>query len=413
VSAGWVLSREPFFPDTQALTFTKLRASWGRNGNENIGNFRYTSLMQGKMYYFFGTQQTMYNGVQPDWYVNPDLQWEASEQLDIGVDMGFLSNRLTVTFDYYDKRTKGWIITDSPYPLLLGNTSPTENAGGVKNTGIEIEVGYKDQLSNGIAYTVKLTASTNRSEVIEVSDPGGAFTGGTGSVGQNAILRGELGKPLGYFWGYITEGIFQNATELEAYPHQPNAKLGDLKFKDSDGNGTLDDKDRRNIGTPYPKLMLGLNTSAEWKGFDLSMFWYSALGHQIYMANRRNDLIYANFSTDILDRWYGEGTSTDMPRVTLSDPNQTWKRPSDFYVHDADFLRLKNITLGYSLPNAISQKIGLSRVRVYIASENLLTFTRYKGMEIEVGGGGPLDLGIDHGVYPQSRTFLGGLNLTF
>jgi hypothetical protein len=143
------------------------------------------------------------------------------------------------------------------------------------------------------------------------------------------------------------------------------------------------------------------------------MFWYSALGHQIYMANRRNDLIYSNYTTDILERWYGEGTSSSMPRVTLSDPNQTWKRPSDFYVHDADFLRLKNITLGYSLPSAMAQKIGLSRIRVYVTSENLLTFTKYKGMEIEVGGGGPLDLGIDHGVYPQSRSFLGGLNLTF
>jgi TonB-linked SusC/RagA family outer membrane protein len=413
VSAGWVISREDFFPDTDLVSFTKVRASWGQNGNENIDNFRFTSLMQGKLNYFFGDQQTMYNGVQPDWYTNENLQWEASEQLDIGLDMAFLSNRLTFTIDYYDKRTKGWLIDDAPYPLLLGNTSPTENAGEVKNSGIEIELGYQNEMSNGLSYSVKLTASTNKSEVIELKNAAGALTGGTGSVGQNSILRGEVGKPLGYFWGYVTEGIFQNESELEAYPHQPNAHVGDLKFKDVDGNGTLDDKDRQNVGVPYPKLMLGINTNVEWKGFDLSMFWYSALGHQIYMANRRNDLIYSNYTTDILERWYGEGTSSSMPRVTLSDPNQTWKRPSDFYVHDADFLRLKNITLGYSLPSAMAQKIGLSRIRVYVTSENLLTFTKYKGMEIEVGGGGPLDLGIDHGVYPQSRSFLGGLNLTF
>ena len=413
VSAGWVVSREAFFPDTQLLTFSKLRASWGQNGNENIGNFRYTSLMQGKMYYFFGNQQTMYNGVQPDWYPNPYLRWETSQQLDIGLDLGLLSNRLTVTVDYYDKRTKGWLIGDAPYPLLLGNTGPTENAGEVQNTGIELEVGYKDELSNGLQYNVKLTASTNRSEMLELKNASGAFTGGTGSVGQGSILRAEVGKPLGYFWGFITEGIFQNEAELEAYPHQPNARPGDLKFRDANGDGTLDDKDRRDIGNPYPKVILGLNTSVDWKGFDLSMFWYTALGHDIYKANRRNDLIYSNFSTDILDRWYAEGTSSDMPRVTLSDPNQTWKRPSDFFLHDADFLRLKNITLGYSLPRPITQKIGLTRVRVYVTSENLLTFTKYNGMEIEVGGGGPLDLGIDHGVYPQSRTILGGLNLTF
>lgn len=413
VSAGWVASREAFFPDSQLLTFTKLRASWGRNGNENIGDFKYTSIMQGKMNYFFGSQQTMYNGVQPDFYANKNLQWEASEQLDIGIDLAFLSNRLTLTVDYYDKRTRGWIIGDAPYPLLLGNTSPTENAGEAKNSGVEIELGYRNEMSNGLAYSVKVTASTNKSEVIELTSANGAFTGGTGSVGQGSILRAAVGKPMGYFWGFITEGIFQTEEELEEYPHQPNARVGDLKFKDADLNGTLDDKDRRDIGTPYPKVMLGVNTTAEWKGFDLSMFWYSALGHQIYKANRRNDLIYSNYSTEILERWYGEGTSTDMPRVTLSDPNQTWKRPSDFFVHDADFLRLKNITLGYSLPRGIVQKIGLSRVRLYVASENLLTITKYKGMEIEVGGGGPLDLGIDHGVYPQSRTFLGGLNLTF
>jgi hypothetical protein len=259
----------------------------------------------------------------------------------------------------------------------------------------------------------KLTGSTNKSEMIVINNASGAFTGGQGSVGQNSILRAEVGRPLGYFWGYVTEGIFQNEEELAAYPHQPNARPGDLKFWDRNGNGELDDLDRDNIGTPYPKLILGLSTNFEFKNFDLSMFWYSAMGHQIYMANRRNDLIYANFTDDIYDRWYGEGTSNTTPRVTLSDPNQSWKRPSDFFVKDADFLRLKNITLGYTLPQAISGKIGVTRVRFYATSENLLTITKYKGMEVEVGGGGALDLGIDHGVYPQSRTFIGGMNITF
>jgi TonB-linked SusC/RagA family outer membrane protein len=413
VSAGWVVSRENFFPDTRVLEFAKLRASWGQNGNENIGNFRYTSIMQRGLNYFFGTGQTLYNGVQPDFYPNPNVKWETSQQLDIGIDLGLFSNRFTVTADFYDKRTKDWLIGDAPFPLLLGNSAPTINAGEVQNRGFELELGYKDQMSNGLSYNFKLTGSTNRSKVLALNNASGSFTGGEGSHGQGSILRAEVGKPLGYFWGYKTEGVFQNTEELAAYPHQPNAKPGDLKFQDYNGDGKLDDQDRQNIGNPYPKIILGLSTNFEFKNFDLSMFWYTGLGQQIWMANRRNDLIYSNYTTDILDRWYGEGTSNDVPRVTLSDPNETWKKPSDFYVKNADFLRLKNITLGYSLPSAIANKIGVKRLRVYMTSENLITFTKYPGMEVEAGGGGPLDVGIDHGIYPQSRTFLGGLQIGF
>jgi TonB-dependent starch-binding outer membrane protein SusC len=412
VSAGWVISRESFFPESPVFEFAKLRASWGQNGNENIGNFRYTSIMQRGLNYFFGTGQVLYNGMQPDFYSNPSIKWETSQQTDIGLDLGFFSNRLTFTVDYYDKRTKDWLIT-APLPRLLGNSEPVINAGEVQNKGFEFEVGYKNEMSNGLLYNLKLTASTNRSELLSLNTPTGSFNGGTGSHGQGGILRAQVGKPLGYFWGYVTEGIFQNEEDLAAYPHQPNAKPGDLKFRDGNGDGKLDDLDRENIGNPYPKLILGLNTSFDFKNFDLSMFWYTGLGHQIWMANRRNDLIYANYTTDILDRWYAEGTSNEMPRVTLSDPNETWKKPSDFYIHDADFLRLKNITLGYSIPASIVNKLTLKRVRVYVTSENLLTFTKYKGMEVEVGGGGPLDVGIDHGVYPQSRTFLTGLQIGF
>ncbi|HEY3402450.1 MAG TPA: TonB-dependent receptor [Ohtaekwangia sp.] len=412
-SGGWVASREDFFPQNEILDFVKLRASWGQNGNENIGNFKYTSIMQRGLNYFFGDGQILNVGVQPDFYPNPIIKWETSQQMDIGLDLAFLNSRLSLSVDYYDKRTKDWLIDNAPFPLLIGNNGPTINAGEVKNSGIEIEAGFKEQLSNGLFMDLKLTASTNKSEVLAIENATGNFTGGQGSVGQSSILRAEVGQPLGYFWGYVTEGIFQNEEELAAYPHQPNAVPGDFKFRDRNGDGELDDDDRDKVGTPYPKLILGLNASFEWKGFDLGMFWYSALGHQIYTANRRNDLAYANYTTEIFDRWYGEGTSNTIPRVTLADLNGSWKRASDFYVKDADFVRLKNITLGYTIPNTLAGKIGLTRVRVYITSENPLTFTKYEGMEVEVGGGGPLDLGIDKGVYPQSKTFLGGINITF
>lgn len=412
VSAGWVFSREAFFPENNIVEFAKLRASWGQNGNENIGNFRYTALMQKGLQYFFGNDQVMYNGIQPDFYPNPTIKWETSQQLDLGMDLSLVSGRVTLAFDYYDKRTKDWLIA-APAMLIIGNNGPVINGGEVQNTGFELEMSYKDHLTRDLYIDLTFTGATNRSEVISINNESGAFTGGQGSVGQNDILRAAEGQPLGYFWGYKTAGIFQHPAELEDYPHQPNARVGDLKFVDINEDGTLDDTDRTNLGNPYPKFNLGLSTGLEYRGFDLNMFWYAAVGHQIWMANRRNDLIYANFTTDVLNRWNGEDTSNDHPRVTLNDPNQTWKRPSDFYVKDADFLRLKNITLGYTIPASVIKTIGIERLRVYMTSENLLTFTKYPGMEVEVGGGGALDLGIDHGVYPQSRTFIGGMNITF
>lgn len=410
-SLGWVASKENFFPQNDIIDFAKVRASWGRNGNERIADFGYTPTM-GRMYYFFGTGGTRVVGQQPSRYPNPDLKWETSEQLNIGLDLTFLSGKIAVTADWYDKRTKDWLIQGAPLPLLIGNVGPIYNAGEVKNSGVELELGYLNTLSNGLNLDIKLTGSTNRSEVVSLNTPSGAFSGGQGAIGQNDIVRAEVGKPLGYFWGFKTNGLFQSEDELEQYPHQPNAQLGDFKFVDINGDSTLDDKDRTNIGSPYPKVILGLNATLEFKGFDLNFFLYSAIGQDIFQANRRSDVIYANYTTEVLDRWYAPGTSNEIPRVTLTDLNQSWKRPSDFYVKDADYIRLRNVTLGYSLPSALIQKTGLTRLRIYATAENLLTLTKYDGTTAEVGGGA-MDLGIDHGVYPEARSFIGGINLTF
>jgi len=410
VSAGWVVSREDFFPETNILNIAKVRISWGQNGNENIEDFAYTSTMSDNLIYYLGTDQTPYYGIQPSRYPNSSLKWETSQQFDIGTDLAFLRNRLSLTFDYYDKRTKDWLI-DAPAMLMIGNVRPYVNGGEVKNTGFEAELGYKENFGD-LNISLGLTASTNKSEVLSINNEQGALTGGEGIKGQGDVLRAEEGDPLGYFWGYQTAGLFQTEEEAEQSLAQPNARVGDLIFIDVNGDSTIDDMDRVNIGNPYPKLILGLNFSLEWKGIDFYMFWYSAMGHQVWMANRRDDLKYANFTTDVLDRWNEEGTSTDYPRVTISDPNGTWKKPSDFYVKNADFLRLKTLTLGYTLPKKLLQFISVEKLRFYVTMENLLTFTKYPGVEMEVGGD-PLNIGIDHGAYPLSRTFLGGVNLTF
>lgn len=411
MSTGWVFTREAFFPENNILEFGKLRFSWGQNGNEAIGDFRYNALIENGLHYFFGDGQDMYNGMQPDFYPNEVVKWETAEQLDLGLDLTFFTGRISFAFDYYEKRTKDWLIV-LPAPRVVGNNVAESNGGGVLNKGMEFELGYTEDFSNKLKLDIFLTAATNRSKVTSLNNVNGQLTGGTGSVGQNSIIRIAEGQPLGYFWGFKTEGTFKHPAELEEYPHQPNADLGDLKFVDLNGDGTLDDNDRTNIGNPYPKWNFGLNTSVSYAAFDLSMFWYTAVGHQIWMANRRNDLFYSNYPVSVLDRWTVDNRDSDYPKVTLNDPNQTWKRPSDFFVHDANFLRLKNVTLGYTLPVGLTNNLKIQKLRIYVTSENLITFTKYPGMEVEVGGG-PLDIGIDHGVYPQSRTFLGGISFQF
>jgi TonB-dependent starch-binding outer membrane protein SusC len=412
VSVGWVASRESFFPKSDILNFTKLRLSWGQNGSENIDDFAYTSTLNSNLIVYFGDDSKASYGILPAKYPNSALKWETSEQLDIGLDLAFLSNRVSLTMDYYNKKTKDWLI-EAPTMLEIGNSKPTVNGGNVQNTGFELELGYKNRFANGINLNTSLNLSTNKNKVLSLNNEGGQLTGGEGVKGQDDVIRAAEGLPLGYFWGYQTAGIIQNDADKEKYKYYlKSAKVGDLIFVDANGDSSLDKDDRVNIGNPYPKVIIGWNFGLDWKGIDFYMFWYAALGQQVWNANRRDDLKFSNFTTEVLNRWHGEGTSTDYPRVTLSDPNGTWKKPSDFYVEDADYLRLKTITLGYSLPVKAIQWLKLEKVRLYVTSENLLTFTKYKGMEMEVGGD-PLNVGIDHGTYPMSRTFLGGLNINF
>lgn len=412
VSVGWVLSRENFMEFmTQIVSFAKLRGSWGQNGNENIGNFRYTSVMANGSIYYFGLNKIQYNGVQPSSIANPLLKWETSEQTNFGLDLQFLNNRISFTADYYIKKTKDWLV-QAPAPLMLGNVAPVINGGDVQNSGFELELGFRQNIGE-FKFDVSLTGAFNKNEVLNIENEEKKLTGGTGGHGQSGILVAEVGKPMGYFSGYETEGIFQTNEQLLSHSlAQPNAKLGDVIFKDQNNDNKLDDADRVMLGDPTPDFTGGINLTAEWKGIDIGMFWYAAIGHQIWNATRRYDLNYTNYTYAVLDRWTGPYTSNDFPRVTLSDLNNNWKTPSDLFVEDADFLKLKNLTVGYTLPTKISKFVKISRIRIYLAAENLFTFTKYNGYEPEIGGG-IFGQGIDHGVYPQARTFMSGINITF
>jgi len=417
VAAGWVISREDFLSgSSDVIDLLKLRASWGQNGSENIGNFGYTSIIGNQNIYYFGDSKTQYNGVQPTRIANPSLKWETSEQTNIGLDLATFGSSLRVTLDYYVKTTKDWLVT-APVPMLVGNSAPTINGGSVRNSGFEAEVSYKKQFGK-LYFNGSINGAFNKNEVLDIQNSEKRLQGGDGGFGQAGVLFAEVGTPMGVFYGVKTDGIFQNEAAIAAYVNadgdkiQPSAKPGDIKFIDANGDGQITDADRVELGSPYPDFTGGLNLNLEYKGFDLNMFLYAALGQEVYDATRRYDVNGTNYRADWLNRWVGEGTSNTYPRVTFVDDNQNMKTVSDFFVHDGSFVRLRNITLGYTLPKNITEYIKIKNLRLYVTAENLLTVTNYKGYDPEIGGG-VFSNGIDHGIYPQARTVLGGINITF
>ena len=419
VSVGWNVANESFLRDVRWLDALKFRASWGQNGNENIGDFAYLATISTYgLGYSFGSQNangSLAVGAAPVKVVNPDLKWETSEQTDIGLDVR-LFGCLGLTFDYYVKKTKDLLVT-TPVPLMLGNSFPTANAGNVKNSGVEFAVDFQRQFGKwNIA--VNGNISYNKNRVTYVGTDTGYVTGSTVQGITGAVTRMEAGHAMSYFWGYKTLGIFQNQAEIDAWVNskgvqiQPDARPGDFRYQDTDDSGTIDDNDRVDLGNPFPKVTFGLNVNVSAYGFDLGITSAGQAGNKIFSVLRRPDLTMSNYGAWVLDRWHGEGTSNSIPRVAHNDTNLNWTRPSDFYLRDGDFWRIRNITLGYTVN--IPEKYYLRKVRVFASVDNAFTFTKYDGYDPEVGNGGSiLGSGIDRGVYPRPRTVSVGLNLPF
>jgi TonB-linked SusC/RagA family outer membrane protein len=417
VAGGWVISREDFMSGANGIVdLLKLRASWGQNGSENIGDFGYTSIIGNQNIYYFGDSKTQYNGTQPTRIANPSLKWETSEQTNVGLDFATLGSSLRVTLDYYVKTTKDWLVT-APVPMLVGNSAPIINGGSVRNSGFEGEVSYKKQFGK-VYFNASINGAYNKNEVLDIQNAEKRLQGGDGGFGQAGVLYAAVGSPMGVFYGIKTDGIFQTESEINAYVSstggkiQPSAKPGDIKFIDENADGQISDADRVELGSPYPVFTGGLNLNLEYKGFDMNMFVYAALGQEVYDATRRYDMNGTNYRQEWLNRWTGPGTSNYYPRVTFVDDNQNMRRVSDFFIHDGSYVRLRNITLGYTLPKAVVNYLKIKNLRFYVTAENLLTFTSYKGYDPEIGGG-VFSNGIDHGIYPQARTVLGGVNITF
>jgi TonB-dependent starch-binding outer membrane protein SusC len=417
-SLGWVVSEEPFMKDLTFLNYLKLRGGWGQNGSDNIGQFSFTPLITTHAGYGFGMTPTVVTGAYPGQIANPNLRWETSEQLSGGVEASFFDNRFYVNLDVYRKDTRGLLLA-APIPAFVGNSPPIINGGTVRNDGVEIESGFRQSLRD-FNIDLTLTGGYNRNVVTAINNEEGRLFGAGVSTSMNHVAMAEVGMPIAFFWGYRTLGIFQNWEEVYAHSNdageliQPYARPGDLIFADVNGDGQITDEDRVMIGSPYPDFTLGFNINTSWRAFDMNMFWYGAFGQDVFTGGtRRHDLNMPNWKTDVLNRWTEENPSTTHPRVTITDPNGNFSRPSDFFIEDGSYLRLRNVSLGYTLPESISARMGVSRFRVYGAAQNLFTITGYSGHDPEIGSSWALDVGIDRNIYPQARSFTLGLNLDF
>jgi len=414
-SAGWVPSREEFWNDNDIVNQLKIRGGFGVTGNDNIGDFQYLSTISGGRNYTIGNPGSIVIGNSPNAPSNPDLKWEETSQLNIGFDTR-LFNDISLSFDWYKKTTTG-ILQNIAIPGYIGAIGdPVGNVADMDNSGYDIELGYNKSFGEfDLSFNGNVSYVEN--EVTHLGNGVDFLSGGASIQSTNfPITRTQVGQPVNSFYGFKTNGIFQNQAEIDSYVNssgvviQPDAQPGDFKWVDLDDDGDIDSDDRGFLGSSLPKFTFGFSLNLDYKNFDFFMLCQGASGNKIFQGLRRLDIVNANYQTAALGRWVGEGTSNTFPRLTTNDTNNNFSNPSDFYLEDGDYLRLKTIQIGYSLPDSILDKLGIDKLRIYYTAENLLTFTKYSGYDPEIGGG---IFGIDRGYYPQAVTNQLGINLQF
>ena len=417
-SAGWIISNEPFMrPVSNVVDYLKLRASWGQNGNQAILPFQYNSTIAfSGGDYIFGVDKTKpTTGAYPSIIPNKDVTWEKSEQTDIGVDAHFLSSRLVLAMDFYNKTTKGWLV-QAPVLASWGAAAPYINGGDIQNKGLEVALNWKDNVGKDLTYGVRANISFNQNKVTRLANSDSIITGnGEFANGMDGFYRAQVGYPIGYFYGMQTAGIFQNQEQIDAYQEakRDDAKPGDMIWVDTNHDGMIDNNtDRTMIGNPNPKFTFGLGFNMGWKGFDFSLTANGVYGNKIASALHMPDKHMTNFPAYMMGRWHGDGTSNTLPILSdAKSDNYLWF--SSIYLHDGSFLRIQNVTLGYDFKK-LMPNIVFGQLRLYVAAQNLFTFTKYYGMDPEVGyGDDDWAKGIDTGFYPNPRTIMGGISVKF
>jgi TonB-linked SusC/RagA family outer membrane protein len=417
VTAGWIISDEGFMENADKIDLIKLRLSYGLLGSDKIGDYQYISQLGGEATYVL--DGVLVHGKAVGASPNPSVKWEESEQFDVGVDLKFLNNKIDFNTDYFIKTTNNLLIGNIPVSGILGVAAPgaagpTVNAGTVRNSGFEFAVGYRDNITKDLNFRVNYNITALKNEVLKVDNGSGFVAGGTFGVGQPLPARMEVGYPIGYFYGYKTDGLFQSQEEVDAHPSQialgSKAAPGDIRFVDVNNDQVIDSKDRTNIGNPIPDVIMGLNISINFKGFDFVTYVYSSIGNDMVRNYERTQPNANKLSTN-LNRWTGQGTSNTVPRLTTAATANTIF--SDYYVEDASFARIQNIQLGYTIPQSLTGKIGVEQIRLFTAVSNLYTFTNYLGYDPAASTGTPVGSGFDSGFYPVPRTYTFGLNLNF
>lgn len=407
---GWNAINEQFMQGTKLLSNLKFRASWGIIGNEKINFERQYSLVLNGINALFGPD-VIYPGATYGVAGNPNLKWETTHQLDIGTELGFFEDKLTAEIDYYHRTTKD-ILIDLAVPGYYGNGDGaviTFNAGEVLNRGIELNLNWSSELGP-LKYSVGVVGTTIHNETKKISGTGGSDEQLIGLFGGRQVTQTIPGRPIGAFYGYRVIGVFQNAAELNAYPHLSSTGVGDLKFEDVNGDGFLTPADRTYLGSPIPKYLLGLNINLAYKNFDLALDIQAQGGNKIFNGKEIVRPDPYNFERRYFSFWDGEGTSNTEPRPSNGGVNY---EPSSRYIYDGSFLRMRNISVGYTLPQALVSRIGMKTARAYVRSTNLFTLSKFTGYTPEIVSGNPVLNGIDGGTYPIPRIFSAGLNLTF
>jgi TonB-linked SusC/RagA family outer membrane protein len=421
ISAGWVVSRENFFPQDMVVNFAKLRVSYGKNGSVgNLGRWRYLDLMR----------------LKPDGNIerasvaNPDLHWEESVQTDIALDLALLKNKITVTADYFIKTTKGLLMETST--LASVGAGQSINAGSIQNKGVELELGFHSK-EGIVKYDVSVNGSYLKNEVTDMGDATKLNKLAGANIMGATVTNFEVGYPVWYLYGYKTDGVFQNWEEIDNHVSvvngdsiqlQKDATPGDVKLLDiasidSTGkrvmvpDGVVNETDKTMIGNPHPDFSFGLNANFEFFNFDVSMFWQGVFGNEIYLYPRTERAYYNRPVYMYDERWTGEGSTNTGIKAFSAETVGRNKEACDYWVYSGSYVRLKQLSVGYTIPNKISSKVAIQKLRVYFSANNVLTFTKYPGNDPEVGGSAANAVGVDQSMYPSAKSYLVGVNVVF
>jgi TonB-linked SusC/RagA family outer membrane protein len=410
VGLGWNVSREDFWNTDGLVNRLKLRASWGQTGNDRIGDFRYTALVSPNINTVFGPDEILLPGATLLDLANPDLRWEETTQLDFGVELGLLDDRLQVEADFY-RRVADGVLFAAPIPQFIGANAPTRNVASILNRGVDLQLVWQDRVGS-LNYSIGTNMSFVNNEILAVDGMLSEILSGGLGVGGQLGTRSRAGLEAGSFYGYELDGIFQNEEELGQFAQLGNQQPGDFRFRDQDGDGIITaDGDKVLLGSPIPDMILGVNGSVGFKGFDLTFDFTGQFGNELVNAKKMARFGAYNYESEFVNAWNGEGTSNTIPRITLA--GQNFETLSSRYIEDGSYIRLRNLTFGYSLPAVVTDKLRMQSLRLYVNGTNLWTATEYTGYNPEIIGG-VFSSGIDQGsVYPVARAVTFGLDVTF